>query len=326
MRAVRVDRLGTLEDLRLAEIPPPAPRPGQIGVSVHAAGVNFADTLMVSGHYQETPEPPFTLGMELAGVVSAVGEGVDRFEPGDRVFAVTGHGAFADEAVVEAVSAYPIPRGLGMAAAAAYPVAYGTAHVGLAHRAGLKQGEVLVVTGAGGGVGLTAVEVGKALGATVVAAAGSDEKLAAARERGADHLINYRSEPMRDRIRELTGGADVVFDPVGGDAFGDCLRAARPEARVLVVGFASGTIPKIPANVLLVKNVDVIGFYWGAYARLDPLVHRKSFEDLTDLYKHKRIAPAAGEVVPLERAGEALAMLAERRATGKIVLSMRDEV
>jgi len=324
MRALHVEALGGLDALRLTDIPTPDPGPGQVRLAIHAAGVNFADKLMLSGTYQETPEPPFVPGMECAGTVVELGPGVESVGRGEAVFAVVRHGAFAEEVVVDAQAVFRIPSRMTMREAAAFPIAYGTAQLGLRHRADLREGEVLLVNGAGGGVGLTAVEVGKALGATVIAAAGDAEKLALAESRGADHLVNYRTESLRERVAEIAGGVDVVFDPVGGAAFREALRCVNFEARLLIVGFASGEIPKIPANILLVKNVSAVGLYWGAYARQDPAQHRESFRELAALFGAGRLRPHVGAVFPLEEGAEALRLLVERRAQGKVVISVRD--
>lgn len=319
MRAVLCKAWG--EPLVVEEVPSPAVQPGTVKVRVEASGVNFADTLIVAGKYQVKPDLPFTPGIEVAGTVVEAGDGVTGAKPGDRVIGFLSYGAFAEEVVVPADHVYALPDIMDWVSAAAFPVAYGTAHGALAWRAQLKPGEVLLVHGAAGGVGLAAVEVGKIMGATVVATAGSPEKVAMAMEHGADHGIDYSRESIRDRVKELTGGADVVFDPVGGDAFDQSLRCINWEGRIVVIGFASGRIPQIPANILLVKNCAVLGLYWGAYSQRDPETKRKSLEQLLQWQSEGRLKPHVSHVLPMEKAGEALAMLAERKSTGKVVLT-----
>lgn len=323
MRAMilpRLDGPGALE-LRRIERKPLGRK--DVRLAIHAAGLNFADILMCEGKYQATPPVPFVPGMEAAGEVIETGPDVDGVFVGDRVMARMDQGAFAEEAVVRDDDCTVMPQGMPYETGAAFPIVYGTAHVALAHRARLQPGEVLLVHGAAGGVGLAAVEVGKALGATVVATAGGAEKLAVAKAHGADHLIDYRTEDVRDRVRALVGGADVVFDPVGGDVFKASLRCTNPEGRLIVVGFAGGEVQQIPANILLVKNVDVIGFYWGGYAEIDPMVIRRSNSALVSLFADGRLDPLVSHVLPLEEAAQGLALLAGRKATGKVVLKVR---
>lgn len=237
--------------------------------------------------------------------------------------AVAGTGAFAEEAVVPASAVVPLPDAMDFVTAASFPIAYGTSHVALRHRANLKAGEVLLVHGAAGGVGLTAVEIGKCIGATVIATAGNPDKLKVAAEHGADHLIDYSKEDIRERVKELTSGADVVYDPVGGSAFDASLRCINWEGRILVIGFASGTIPQIPANILLVKNVSVLGTFFGAYTSNAPEVVQQSLVELMGWYAEGRLKPHVSFTYPLEQAGEALTALIERRSTGKVVLTTR---
>ncbi|MEO1331178.1 MAG: NADPH:quinone oxidoreductase family protein, partial [Pseudomonadota bacterium] len=268
MRSMRLHALG--EPLRLDEVPPPQPGPGQALLRVRACGVNFADTLMVKGTYQEKPALPFAPGLEVGGEVIAVGAGVD-LAVGTRVAATTGHGGMAEQALAPAAACTPIPDAMPFVDAAALPVAYGTSQVALDYKAGLEPGERLLVLGAAGGVGLTAVEIGNLMGAEVIACARGAEKLAVAKAKGADHLIDAEAGPdaLREQVKAL-GGADVVYDPVGGAFWKAALRAANPEARLLPLGFASGEVPQIPANILLVKNLTVIGFYWGSYYKVKP--------------------------------------------------------
>lgn len=333
MRAIRVEGEAQegadgLQRLRLAEVdPPPPPGPGEALIDVTAGALNFADLLMLTGAYQETPAAPFTAGMELSGTVAAVGKDVDGVFVGDRVAAYAGSGAFAERALVKDHACLQVPPGADLATAAALPVAFGTAHVGLVDRARLRMGELLLVTGAGGGVGLAAVALGAALGAEVIAAASSAEKLALAEAHGAAHRIDYATEDLRARVKEIAAahgksGADVVFDPVGGALFQQALRATGFEGRVLAVGFASGEVPQIPANLLLVKNIDVIGFYWGGYATRDPDVHRQSFRALYEMLESGRIRPEVARRLPLERAEEGYRLMRERKLAGRVIFDV----
>lgn len=324
MRAIRIHALDGLEALTLEEVPSPRPGPGEARIAIHAAGVNFADTLVVTGAYQHKPDLPFTPGMEAAGEVIEVGEGVTRVKPGDRVVAATRHGAYAEEVVADAEHLVTIPDSMDFATAAAFPIGYGTAHLALTHRTQLRPGEVLLVLGAAGGVGLGAVEVGKALGATVIACASSDEKLAVAKSRGADHLINYATEDIRERVKALTGGADAVFDPVGGDAAQQALRTLNYEGRLITLGFASGEIPKFAANYLLVKNISAIGYSFSTYRYERPEVMHRTLEELCRWYKEGRLKPHVGMTFPLEETRAALEALRDRKAIGKVVVIVRD--
>ncbi len=321
MKAVRLTALTGFDAIRVEEVASQPLESRQVRIKVRAAGLNFADLLMAGGTYQATPEPPFTMGMEVAGEVVEVHPDADGVFPGDRVMARPGQGAFAEEVVTLDRNCIVIPHKMSFDEAAAFPIAYGTAHLGLSRRGRLKSGEVLMVHGAAGGVGLTAVQVGKAMGATVIATAGADDRLAVAKENGADHVINYRTESIRDRVKEMTGGVDVVFDPVGGDAFKQSLRCMNPEGRIVVIGFASGEVPQAPANILLVKNVDVIGFYWGGYAAFDPDAIRASLEQLLLMYSDGLLVPHISHRVPFGRVQEAFALLRDRKATGKVILT-----
>jgi NADPH:quinone reductase len=323
MRAVLCRELGPFEKLELAELPSPPLAAGQVRVLVHAAGVNFADLLTVQGKYQERPALPFSPGFEIAGIVSELGPGADGVRVGDRVLGILEHGAYADEAVLAASRVVPIPAGMDFATAAGFPVAYGTSHGALEWRARLKPGETLLVLGAAGGVGLTAVEIGKAMGATVIAVAGGAEKLEVARRQGADHLIDYSHEDLRGRIKELTGGRgpDVVYDPVGGDSFDQCLRSIAWGGRIIVIGFASGRVPQIPANLVLIKNCDVIGFYWGSYRKHHPELVRRSLETLLTWFEAGKLKPHISHRIDLADAARAMTLLADRKSTGKIVLT-----
>ncbi len=323
MRAILCKAWGGPATLSCEETAAPELPPGHVRFAVHGAGINFADTLMIAGKYQEKPAFPFVPGLEAAGVVSEVAADVQRLKVGDRIMAYMGHGGFAEEAVVREAQAVRVPDKMDLTTAAGFAVAYGTAHLALTHRGNLKAGETLLVNGASSGVGLTAVEVGKAMGATVIAGASSAEKLAVASTHGADHGINYASEDLRERVKALTQGhgADVVFDPVGGDAFDASLRAIAWEGRLLVVGFASGRIPSAPANYVLVKNCAVIGVLWGASVRRDPALAHASFAELFSMYEAGKLKPLVSRTFPLERAAEALTLMMERKITGKLVLT-----
>jgi NADPH2:quinone reductase len=324
MRAVLCKEWGGPEKLVVGDVPSPPLREGAVRIRVHAAGVNFADLLLIAGQYQEKPAFPFIPGAEAAGEVIEAGTGVTGFKSGDRVMALTGLGAFAEEAVVDAPRLLRIPDTMDFAAAAGFPVAYGTSHGALEWRARLQAGECLLVTGAAGGVGLTAVEIGKAMGARVIACAGSAEKLAVAREHGADHLIDYSKEDLRERVKAITGGrgADVIYDPVGGDVFDACLRSIAWGGRIIIIGFAAGRISQIPANIALVKNIDVIGFYWGSYQKHKPELVSSSFEQLFRWFEEGKLRPHVSHRLPLSQAVEALKLVQGRKSTGKVVLEM----
>ncbi|CUH47087.1 NADPH:quinone oxidoreductase family protein [Ruegeria atlantica] len=304
---------------QLADIDLPEPGTGQVRIAIKACGLNFADLLMQKGTYQDTPEAPFTLGMEVAGVVDKLGGGVTRLNVGDRVAVFSGQGGLAEYGVFDASRAIPLPDAISFENAAAIQIAYGTSHIALDHRAHLRPGETLLVTGAAGGVGLTAVEIGKLMGATVIAHARGQEKLDVARAAGADHLIDA-SEDLRARVKEL-GGTDVVYDAVGGDVFKAAFRATNPEGRLLPIGFAGGDVPQIPANHLLVKNLTVIGFYIGGYLRFRPQVVQDSFDTLFGWLAEGRIKPHISHVLPLAEADKGMQLLRDRVATGKVVIT-----
>jgi NADPH2:quinone reductase len=323
MKAMLCRAWGAPDVLRLEDVPPRALRSGEVRIRVRAAGVNFADSLMVAGTYQVKPPFPFTPGLEAAGEVIETGSDVTGLRTGQRVLAVLRNGGgYAEEIVLDAATVVPIPEAMDFVTAAAFPVAYGTAHFALTHRGHLQSGETLLVLGAAGGVGLTGVEIGKALGARVIAAAGGADKLAVARSRGADELIDYRGESIRDRVRELTGGkgADVVYDPVGGDAFDQALRAVNWEARMLVIGFASGRIQAVPANLILVKNISVIGVVWGAQTERDPAWMSGNLAELLRWWCQGKLKPLIAKTFPLAGAGAAFNALLSRRYAGKVVL------
>ncbi|MDZ7714403.1 MAG: NADPH:quinone oxidoreductase family protein [Rhodovibrio sp.] len=327
MRRIACREHGALETLTLeADAPVPEPAAGEVAIDVAAAGLNYADTLMVAGSYQATPALPFAPGLEAAGTVRAVGSGVDSLSPGQRVLAILDAGGFAEVAVAQARDVFPIPARMDMATAAGFPITYGTAHGALVWRAQLKRGETLLVHGAAGGAGLAAVEVGKALGARVIATAGGPEKTAIAAAHGADHTIDYKTQDIRQTVKELTddNGADVVFDPVGGEVFDASMRCIAWCGRIVVIGFASGTVPQPKANHLLVKNVSVMGLYWGSYRARAPELMRRQFEDLFAWFGSGYLHPRVSRSYPLGQAVQALSDLKSRKATGKLVLQVRE--
>jgi NADPH2:quinone reductase len=325
MRAVLCKELGGPEKLVLEEVPAPPLRDGTVRIEIHAAGVNFADILLIAGQYQDRAPLPFIPGMEVGGVVREVAPGVTRLKPGDRVLASIGRGGFAEEVVVEHEVVHRIPDSMDLVTAAGFPVAYSTSHGAFSWRGRLQPGELVLVLGASGGVGLTAVEIAKAMGAKVIAAAGGPEKLAVAQRAGADHLIDYTREDLRERVKAITGGrgVDVVYDPVGGDAFDQSLRSVAWEGRIIVIGFAAGRIPQIPANLVLVKNIDVIGFFWGSYRRYKPQLMADSYQQLFRWFEAGKLKPHISHRLPLARAGEALSLLQTRKSTGKVVVTTR---
>lgn len=328
MRAVVCRELSGPEGLRIEDRPAPEPGPGEVRIRVRAAGVNFADSLIIRGTYQDRPEPPFVPGMEIAGQVEACGPGVAGFMPGEPVMATLAYGGFAEEVAVPAGDLVRLPDGIDYVTAAGFGIAYGTAYGALAWAARLQAGETLVVHGAAGGVGLATVECGKLLGARVIATARSPERLEVARSYGADHVIDTAAEDVRERIREITHGrgANVVFDPVGGDMFRASLRSIAWEGRILIIGFASGDIQEIPANLLLLKNAAAIGFYWGSYRQNASARVHAGFEQLLRWHAEGRITPHVSEVLPLEDAARAIETLISRRSTGKIVLGTGQDV
>lgn len=324
VKAVLCKQFGPPESLVLEELPSPTPGPGEVLISVRAASVNFPDVLIIQNKYQFKPPLPFSPGSELAGVVQQVGDGVTGFRCGDRVIAFTTYGAFAEEAKTEASRLLPLPQGMDFVTGAAFLLTYGTSDHALRDRAALKSGETLLVLGAAGGVGLAAVEIGKALGARVIACASSAEKLAVCRAHGADATINYASEDLRERIKVLTDGrgVDVVYDAVGGGYTEPAFRSLAWRGRLLVVGFAAGEIPRLPLNLPLLKGASVVGVFWGDFARREPREFAASFAQLASWFAEGRLRPHVSATLPLERAADAIKLLASRQAKGKIVLTM----
>jgi len=324
MKAVLCKAYGLPETLTLEEIADLRPGPGQVVIDVHACGVNFPDILVIQGKYQFKPAFPFSPGGEVAGTVNAVGHGVGGLAVGDRVLAFigTGYGGFAEQTMVRAEMVTKIPPQMDFATASAFILTYGTSYYSLKDRGDLRPGETLLVLGAAGGVGLAAVELGKAMGARVIAAASSDAKLAVCRAHGADELINYSTEDLKERIKALTGGlgADVIYDPVGGDYSEAALRAIAWNGRFLVVGFANGEIPKIPLNLTLLKGCQIVGVFWGASIERDFAHYQQRNSELLQMYVEGKLKPLVSGTFPLAKWAEALNLLAARKVTGKLVL------
>lgn len=322
MKALLCHQFGPPEDLTLGDVPSPPIGASQVRIAVRACGVNFPDVLMIQGAYQMKPPFPFSPGLEVSGDITETADDVPGLQIGQRVMATMMYGGFTDEVVVPAAAVLPMPDAMSYEHGAGFPLVYGTSHVALAHRAKLKAGETLLVLGTAGGVGLTAVELGKHIGARVIAAASTAEKLELARSYGADELINYSRDNLRDRLNEITDGkgVDVIYDPVGGAIFDQAVRRIAWEGRYLVIGFASGRIPSLPANIALLKNASIVGTFWGAYQVNDPGLIRDSFAQLTKWYAEGVLKPHIHQVYPLEGAATALRQLMERRAMGKILL------
>ena len=324
MKAVLAKAFGPPEQLVLEEVPTRRAGPGQVVIKVKACGVNFFDALIVQGKYQTRPPLPFSPGGEVAGVVSEVGQGANALNKGMRVLAFTGHGGYAQEVTADAASVVELPAQMDFVTAAAFPITYATSYHALKDRGLLRNGETLLVLGAAGGVGLAAVEIGKIMGARVIACASSEEKLRLARAHGADALINYGTSELRERIREETSGkgVDVVYDPVGGGYAEPALRSLGAGGRYLVIGFASGEIPKIALNLLLLKMVSMVGVFWGAFAKAHPQQNDANLVELLDWYVQGRLRPHVSATFPLERYGEALGVVMQRKVLGKVVLVM----
>ena len=322
MKAVLCTSYGPPDSLVVEDIASPVAGPGEAVITVKAASVNFPDVLIIENKYQLKPPLPFSPGSELAGIVKAVGDGVTHVKAGDRVMAITGYGAFAEEVKVDGKRLLPIPPAMDFTTAAAFGLTYGTSEHALVDRGALKAGETLLVLGAAGGVGLAAIEIGKILGARVIACASTDDKLAVCRAHGADETINYATEDLRERIKALTGGTgpDVVYDPVGGAYTEMALRSIAWRGRLLVVGFAAGDIPKIPLNLTLLKGCSIVGVFWGDWARREPTHFAEAMARLAGWHADGRLKPHVSETFPLERAADALKLMAARKVTGKVVL------
>lgn len=326
MRAVVLRSYGPPSQLGVEEVPSPQLKPGHVRLRVHAVGFGFPDALMVAGKYQVKPEVPFTPGSEVAGVVTEVASDVANVQVGARVLASAGQGGLAEECVVNASTLIALPESMSMTAAAGFLVNYGTTYHALVQRANIQPGETLLVLGAAGGVGLTAIEIGKALGAKVLAAASTDEKLALAKQHGADAVFNYTTENIKTKVMEFTGdrGIDVAYDPVGADYAEQVVRSMGWNGRYLVIGFAGGKIPAIPLNLPLLKGCSLVGVFWGAHTRREPEIHAQNLKDLFRLFDEGKIKPHVTEKVGLEKFTEALDTLNSRRATGKVVIRVAE--
>ncbi len=324
MRALMCKQYGPPESLELVEQDDPEPGPGELLVDIRAAGLNFPDVLVIAGQYQVKTEPPFIPGNEAAGVVTAIGEGVERFKVGDSVIAMPRGGTFAEKCVVSESLAMPLLPGLDFAQGAGFAVTYGTSYHAFRQSAELQAGERVLVLGAAGGVGITAVEIAMAMGAEVIAAASTDDKLEFARAAGADHLINYSKDSLRDAVKALTDGegVDVVYDPVGGELALQALRSLAWHGRYLVIGFASGDIPNLPANIALLKEASIIGVWWGTWVAKNPAGHIANIEELAQLIADGKLVPRISEKYPLEQYADAFGAITGRRALGKVVLTM----
>ncbi len=324
MKAWQVMHYGEPDQMVLGDVPTPTPGKGEVLIRNHAAGLNFFDILQVQGKYQAKPEFPFTIGGEMAGVVEAVGKGVENVAAGDKVLATGGGGGYAEYAVAAAQRTVPIPRGMSFAEASGFPIVYQTSYLALKGRGRLQSGEWLLVHAGASGVGMSAIQLGKAFGARIIATAGSDEKLAFCKDQGAEFAINYCDGDWVDEVKRITEGhgADMIYDPVGGDVFDLSSKCIAHHGRLLVIGFAGGRIPSIAANRLLLKNMSAVGVFWGRECSEDPSYHGKTHAALSALYEQGKIRPAVAAEFPLEKAVEALKMLADRKAAGKVVLTM----
>ncbi|MFL6718833.1 MAG: NADPH:quinone oxidoreductase family protein [Burkholderiaceae bacterium] len=322
MKAIVCEAWGLPDTLVVRELPEVVPEAGKVAIKVEAAGVNFPDVLIIQNKYQFKPELPFTPGGELAGTVTAVGEGVTQYKPGDRVIAFVGQGAFAQQIAVPEKSVMPMPPGMDFDTAAAITLTYGTSHHAVVDRAQLKAGETMLVLGAAGGVGLAAIEIGKALGARVIAAASSDEKLEICRQHGADATINYSTQDLREAIKASTDGKgpDVVYDPVGGIYAEPAFRSIGWRGRYLVVGFANGEIPKLPLNLTLLKGASLVGVFWGEYVRREPKANMAAMRELMGWLAEGKIRPHISGRYALADTPKALNDMAARKVTGKVVI------
>ena len=322
MKAIVCEAWGLPDTLVVRELPEVVPDAGKVAIKVEAAGVNFPDVLIIQNKYQFKPELPFTPGGELAGTVTAVGEGVTQYKPGDRVIAFVGQGAFAQQIAVPEKSVMPMPPGMDFDTAAAITLTYGTSHHAVVDRAQLKAGETMLVLGAAGGVGLAAIEIGKALGARVIAAASSDEKLEICKQHGADAAINYTTQDLREAIKATTDGKgpDVIYDPVGGIYAEPAFRSIGWRGRYLVVGFANGEIPKLPLNLTLLKGASLVGVFWGEYVRREPKANMAAMRELMGWLAEGKIRPHISGRYALADTPKALNDMAARKVTGKVVI------
>ena len=324
MKALLCTEFGPPDRLQIHEVASLTPGPGEVVIAVKAASLNFPDVLIIENKYQFKPSLPFSPGSELAGIVKAVGDGVTTVRPGDLVMAFTVHGAFAEEVKVEAHRVRHVPDGMDLVTASALLLTYGTMDHALRDRARLAQGESVLVLGASGGIGIASIEIAKALGARVLAAGSSDDKLAVCREHGADAVVNYATEDLREHIRTFTDGrgVDVICDPVGGPYTEPALRSIAWRGRLLVIGFAAGDIPKIPLNLVLLKGCAIVGVFWGDFLRREPANFAKSVDQLGAWYKAGKITPHVSATFGLDHAVDALKLMAARKAVGKLVITM----
>ena len=324
MKAYVCREFGPVESHKVEEIADPRAEAGQVVVDVKAAGVSFPDVLIVQGKYQFQPPFPFSPGGEIAGIISEVGEGVVDWKIGDRVIAMTGNGGIAEKVVAFEMTLMPLPETMDFKDGAAFPLNYGTTYHALKQRGQLQAGETLLVTGAGGGVGTTAIEIGKAMGARVIAAASTDEKLEIAKNLGADEVINYSDGELKEKVKVLTDGlgADVIYDPIGGDIFMQCMRCINWKGRVLVIGFASGPIPEVPTNLALLKGCSIVGVFWGRFTGAEPEENSQNFDELFALHAEGKLKPQITKSYSLNDAAEAIASLENRKATGKVGIEM----
>ncbi len=322
MKAIVCKEFTSFKDLQLLDMPAPEAKAGQVVVDVKAAGLNFPDLLLIAGKYQMKPDTPFVPGSECSGVISAVGDGVENWKVGDRVIAYTMLGAMAEQVLVPASNLIPLPQSMPFANGAGLTTTYATSHYALKQRANLQAGEIVLVLGAAGGVGLATVELAKAAGAKVIAAASTDEKLALTKAHGADELINYSNEDLRSRIKDITGGkgVDVIYDPVGGDLAEPAFRSMAFNGRYLVIGFAAGDIPALPLNLPLLKTASIVGVFWGAWAMRDLKGHGENMRELIEMFVAGKIKVTVSREIPFSDFAQGFADLAERRAKGKLVL------
>ncbi len=325
MKAMLCKAYGTPDVLSFEDVEEPTIEPGLVKISVHRAGVNFPDSLVIAGKYQVQPPFPFSPGMECAGIVTEIGDDVDTVKVGDRVMAEHGDGGYAEYVLAPQETTFKIPDNMTFDQAAAFPITYGTTYHALVDRAAIQPAEVLLVHGAAGGVGLNAVELGRILGAFVIATVGSDEKMDIVKEYGADYVINYKKESIRERVKALTdgNGADVIYDPVGGDIFDESIRCINWQGRLLVIGFASGRIADLKTNLALLKGCSVVGVFWGEFASRTPDLNRINFEAMLQMFQNGKLNPHICKHFSLQQANDAINFVLSRKSTGKVIIKVR---